>query len=49
MSEVIVLSTGVVFLRIHSRGGAHDFKGAYPNRESAKEVIEDLIKFQNAM
>ena len=49
MSEVIVLSTGVVFLRIHSQGGEHDFKGAYPNRESVKEVIEDLIKFQNAM
>ena len=49
MSEVIVLQTGVVFLRIHSRGGVHDFKGAYPNRESAKEVIEELIKFQKEM
>ena len=49
MSEVIVLSTGVAFLRIHSRGGVHDFKGAYTNRESVKEVIEELIKVQNAL
>lgn len=49
MSEVIVLSTGVAFLRIHSQGGVHDFKGAYPNREYVKEVIEELIKVQNAL
>lgn len=49
MSEVIVLSTGVTFLRVHSRGGVHDFKGAYPNRDSVKEVIEELIKVQNAL
>lgn len=49
MSEVIVLSTGVVYLKIHSQGGVHDFKGAYPNKESLKEVIEELIKVQNAL
>ena len=46
MSEVIVLTSGLVYLKVHSQGKVHAFKGAYPTKERVKDVIEELIKLQ---
>ena len=47
LSEVIILASGVAFLKVVTGTGIHTFKGAYPaNIDSAKKVIEELILLQ---
>ena len=47
LSEVIVLTTGVAYLKVNYQGKVQNIRGAYPNdKQSAKEVVEELIKLQ---
>ena len=46
-SEVLILSTGLAYVKVSSRNGTRTFRGAYPvDIDSAKRVIEELIKLQ---
>lgn len=46
-SEVIILTTGLAYVKVINRDGTHTFKGAYPaDIDSAKKVIEELILLQ---
>lgn len=46
-SEVIILTSGVAYVKVVNQNGTHTFKGAYPAEiETAKKVIEELIKLQ---
>lgn len=46
-SEVLILTTGVAYVKVVNRNGTHTFKGAYPvDVETAKKVIEELILLQ---
>ena len=47
LSEVIVLTTGLVYLKVNYQGNVQTIKGAYPiNNQSTNEVVEELIKLQ---
>lgn len=47
-SEVIILTTGVAYVKVVNQNGTYTFKGAYPAEvETAKKVIEELIKLQS--
>ena len=49
-SEVLILTTGVAYVKVVNRNGTHTFKGAYPvDVDSAKKVIEELIKLQTEL
>lgn len=46
-SEVVILTSGVAFVKVVNQNGTHTFKGAYTAEiETAKKVIEELIKLQ---
>lgn len=46
-SEVLILTTGLVYIKAVTRNGIMAIKGAYPTgKESAQKVIEELIKLQ---
>lgn len=50
LSEVIILKSGVAYLKVVTGNGIHTFKGAYPAEiETAKKVIEELIKLQTEL
>ena len=47
LSEVILLKSGVAYLKVVTGTGIHTFKGAYPkDLDSAIKVIKELIKLQ---
>lgn len=49
-SEVLILTSGVAYVKVINKTGIHAFKGAYPvNVETAKKVIEELIKLQTEL
>ena len=42
-SEVIILTSGVAYIKVVNQNGTHTFKGAYPAEiETAKKVIEEV-------
>ena len=49
-SEVLLLSTGLAYVKVIGKNSIHTFKGAYPvDVETAKKVIEELIKLQTEL
>lgn len=49
-SEVLILTSGVAYVKVIGKNGIHAFKGAYPaDVETAKKVIEELIKLQTEL
>ena len=49
-SEVIILTSGVAYVKVVNQNGTNTFRGAYPvDVESAKKVIEELIKLQTEL
>ena len=49
-SEVLILTSGVAYVKVINKTGIHAFKGAYlVNVETAKKVIEELIKLQTEL
>lgn len=49
-SEVIILTSGVAYVKVVNQNGTNTFRGAYPAEiETAKKVIEELIKLQTEL
>lgn len=49
-SEVLILTSGVAYVKVVNRNSTNTFRGAYPaDVETAKKVIEELIKLQTEL